>query len=180
MGPNERWTAVASEVEGKTKKECAARAKERRLSVSAVAETSGDGAAVGADVVHSSPTILQRVQRRLSVGGPAELDHTQDSQRDWDAQLQPRLSFSTPGIVESAPAEAAANGEWSSEQQRQLEAALGKYSGATMGPNERWTSIASEVEGKTKKECAARAKERRLSVPLAATAGLDRTIGPVG
>jgi hypothetical protein len=49
-----------------------------------------------------------------------------------------------------------------------------------MGPNERWTAVASEVEGKTKKECAARAKERSLSGSLAATAGLDWTIRPVG
>jgi hypothetical protein len=104
MGPNERWTAIAAEVDGKTKKECAARAKERRSSVSAVV---------------------------AAAGAPTD---------DPD-------------------------GEWSSAQQLQLEAALDKYPpSGTMGPNERWTAIAAEVDGKTKKECAARAKERRSSV----------------
>jgi len=49
---------------------------------------------------------------------------------------------------------------WTPEQQKQLEAALLKYP-ATMGTNERWTAIASDVEGKTKKQCAARFKMLR-------------------
>jgi DnaJ family protein C protein 2 len=46
---------------------------------------------------------------------------------------------------------------WNDEQQKQLEGALKKYP-KTLPPKERWGGIASEVEGKTAKECLARFK----------------------
>ncbi|CAM9185323.1 unnamed protein product [Chrysoparadoxa australica] len=47
--------------------------------------------------------------------------------------------------------------EWSKKQHKQLEAALAKYP-ATLEKNARWKSIASEVDGKTKKQCVERYK----------------------
>merc|ERR1712194_979878 len=49
---------------------------------------------------------------------------------------------------------------WTAAQQKQLEGALVKYPN-TMPLAERWTAIAGEVEGKTKKQCAARFKALR-------------------
>ena len=49
---------------------------------------------------------------------------------------------------------------WTPVQQKQLEAALRKHP-ATLSANERWTLIAGDVEGKTKKQCAARFKALR-------------------
>jgi DnaJ family protein C protein 2 len=53
--------------------------------------------------------------------------------------------------------------EWTQQQQKQLEAGLVKYP-ATMDKAERWTKIASEVTGKTKKDCIERYKEIRAEV----------------
>lgn len=49
---------------------------------------------------------------------------------------------------------------WSQEQQSFLEKGIKKYP-SSLGKKERWTKIASEVEGKTPKECFARVKEIR-------------------
>lgn len=54
-------------------------------------------------------------------------------------------------------------GVWTSEQQKAMLAALKKYP-ATMDKNERWASIAGEVEGKSKKDCFARFKEIRAEL----------------
>lgn len=50
--------------------------------------------------------------------------------------------------------------EWSEEQDKQLQAGLAKYP-ASMDKNERWSKIASEVTGKSKKDCVARFKAIR-------------------
>jgi DnaJ family protein C protein 2 len=50
--------------------------------------------------------------------------------------------------------------EWSEEQDKQLQTGLAKYP-ASMDKTERWTKIASEVTGKSKKECVARFKAIR-------------------
>ncbi|KAJ8600714.1 hypothetical protein CTAYLR_003924 [Chrysophaeum taylorii] len=47
--------------------------------------------------------------------------------------------------------------EWTAEQQQQLELGLAKYP-ASLETNERWKRIASEVAGKSKKECVERFK----------------------
>jgi DnaJ homolog subfamily C member 2 len=52
---------------------------------------------------------------------------------------------------------------WSQSQQQQLELGLKKYP-ATMEKAERWAKIASEVSGKTKKECIARYKVLREEI----------------
>lgn len=50
------------------------------------------------------------------------------------------------------------NGDmWSTEQQSELEKALAKYP-PSLDPATRWRMIASEVQGKTPKECLARFK----------------------
>ncbi len=46
---------------------------------------------------------------------------------------------------------------WTSEQQKELEKALTDFP-VTMEKNERWKSIAANVNGKTLKECVARYK----------------------
>ena len=47
---------------------------------------------------------------------------------------------------------------WNSNQQKQLEVALKKYS-KSLSANERWTKIAKDVDGKDKKDCVERYKE---------------------
>jgi DnaJ family protein C protein 2 len=56
--------------------------------------------------------------------------------------------------------------KWSKEQQKQLEDALRKYP-ASMDKAERWSSVAKEVEGKTKKQCIERFKVLRAKVAAA-------------
>lgn len=46
---------------------------------------------------------------------------------------------------------------WSEDQQKALETALKKFP-STIQANERWTKIAAEVPGKTKKQCVDRYK----------------------
>ncbi|PHJ22142.1 hypothetical protein CSUI_003998 [Cystoisospora suis] len=53
--------------------------------------------------------------------------------------------------------------EWSPAQQMSLEKALAKYP-STMPVNERWSAIAEEVPGKTKKECVERFKQIRAAI----------------
>jgi DnaJ family protein C protein 2 len=63
------------------------------------------------------------------------------------------------GGAKKAPAPVLAPGQWSVEQQRQLEAALRKYPASMGTAKERWTAISREVEGRSLKECVARFKE---------------------
>ncbi|VEU38606.1 unnamed protein product [Pseudo-nitzschia multistriata] len=70
-----------------------------------------------------------------------------------------------PGKMAPVPASAASAGEtpapcWTVEQDRQLQAGLSAYP-SSMEKNERWSSIAGGVRGKSKKECVARFKEIR-------------------
>ncbi|KAG7400261.1 hypothetical protein PHYBOEH_006398 [Phytophthora boehmeriae] len=62
-------------------------------------------------------------------------------------------------LVVTAPSEEpkADNSEWSEAQQRALDVALQKYP-ASMDKQERWTSIASDVEGRSLNECIDRFK----------------------
>ena len=53
--------------------------------------------------------------------------------------------------------EASVEGEWTSDQQKQLEAALREFP-ASLPTAERWEKIANSVEGKTRKQCVARFK----------------------
>jgi DnaJ family protein C protein 2 len=52
---------------------------------------------------------------------------------------------------------------WSAEQQKQLEKALRDFP-ASMEKNERWSSIANAVAGKSKRDCVARFKELRAAL----------------
>eukprot|EP00543_Licmophora_paradoxa_P016485 CAMPEP_0202457128 /NCGR_PEP_ID=MMETSP1360-20130828/14208_1 /ASSEMBLY_ACC=CAM_ASM_000848 /TAXON_ID=515479 /ORGANISM="Licmophora paradoxa, Strain CCMP2313" /LENGTH=383 /DNA_ID=CAMNT_0049077119 /DNA_START=110 /DNA_END=1261 /DNA_ORIENTATION=+ len=50
---------------------------------------------------------------------------------------------------------------WTELQLKQLQDALSKYPASSMDKNERWATIAKEVEGKTKKECVEQFKKIR-------------------
>lgn len=50
--------------------------------------------------------------------------------------------------------------QWTDAQQKQLEDALAKFP-SSLDKNERWTSIAGAVDGKSKKECVERFKAIR-------------------
>jgi DnaJ family protein C protein 2 len=54
-------------------------------------------------------------------------------------------------------------GGWTAEEDQQLQNGLAKYP-ATMDKNERWTKIATEVPGKSKKDCVQRFKEIRNAI----------------
>ena len=59
--------------------------------------------------------------------------------------------------------------DWTQDQQKDLERGLAKYP-PTLEANERWKLIASEVNGKTKRECVERYKELRKAVQANAAA----------
>ncbi|EPT30129.1 DnaJ domain-containing protein [Toxoplasma gondii ME49] len=61
------------------------------------------------------------------------------------------------------PQETAESTDWTPAQQMALEKALAKHP-ATMPANERWTAIAAEVPGKTKKECVERFRQIRAAI----------------
>lgn len=63
----------------------------------------------------------------------------------------------TSAAAATTPAPAASKDGWTVEQQLQLEAGLQKHP-AFLEKNERWKRIASEVQGKSKKECVERYK----------------------
>lgn len=67
----------------------------------------------------------------------------------------PKLDTKVEEVIESA--------DWTADQQAALERALAKYPGS-MPANERWTKIAEDVPGRTKKECVARFKWIREKV----------------
>lgn len=62
-----------------------------------------------------------------------------------------------------APNDTSIEDSWSEEQDKALQAALAEFP-ATMDKNERWTSIAKSVEGKTKKQCVQRFKVIRDAI----------------
>lgn len=49
--------------------------------------------------------------------------------------------------------------EWTSEQQRALEAAMAEFKASPLEPKEKWKAIAERVPGRTDKECIKRVKE---------------------
>ncbi|KAG7348985.1 chaperone protein [Nitzschia inconspicua] len=72
----------------------------------------------------------------------------------------------TPAAIpaESSSLEQAnGDGDWTPEQDQQLQTALSSYP-ATMEKNERWTMIAKGVKGKSKKECVQRFKDIRNAI----------------
>lgn len=83
----------------------------------------------------------------------------------------PPAPVSTTAPPATAAGDDADNDTWSQSQQQQLEAGLRKYP-ATMDKAERWTKIAGEVTGKSKKACVARFKALReeIAAKKAATA----------
>jgi len=96
-------------------------------------------------------------------------------QQVWKTEVAveeaPKASIKVEEVSESV--------EWTADQQAALESALAKYPG-TIPANERWTSIATEVPGRTKKECIARFKWIREQVleknrNKAANAPADKT-----
>lgn len=79
---------------------------------------------------------------------------------------KPAASAAAPEAAEAStsnvPAPADDSG-WTAEQDQNLQSALATYP-ATMDKNERWTSIAKSVKGKSKKECVQRFKEIRNAI----------------
>lgn len=75
-----------------------------------------------------------------------------------------RESKNVENTTEEEPKKATENGddgnEWTPEQDQQLQDGLAKFP-ATMDKNERWTSIAKGVTGKSKKDCVQRFKTIR-------------------
>ncbi|GBE61769.1 domain-containing protein [Babesia ovata] len=63
---------------------------------------------------------------------------------------------------------------WSAEQQSEFEAALSKYP-SSLDPATRWRMIASEVQGKTPKECLSRFKMIKATIAAAATRTTNNT-----
>jgi DnaJ homolog subfamily C member 2 len=78
--------------------------------------------------------------------------------------VAPSAPVPTQAAVAAPPVEGeAAVDVWSQSQQQELELGLKKFP-ATMEKAERWAKIASEVTGKTKKECIARFKVLREEI----------------
>ncbi|KAL3900825.1 MAG: hypothetical protein SGARI_006164, partial [Bacillariaceae sp.] len=85
-----------------------------------------------------------------------QINKAAKAQRNGASAPAPAPAASAP---EPAPAPDDASG-WTAEQDQQLQDGLAKFP-ATMDKNERWTSIAKCVPGKSKKECVQRFKEIR-------------------
>lgn len=66
-------------------------------------------------------------------------------------------SISNANSITTNVANSTTEDNWSEEQQKALESALKKFP-SSLPANERWTNIAGEVEGKTKKQCVDRYK----------------------
>ncbi|KAL8451717.1 hypothetical protein Emed_001879 [Eimeria media] len=76
------------------------------------------------------------------------------------SKAQNQASASSTG--NDAKREDPTSSAWTKEQQNALESALAKYP-SSMPPSERWTAIANEVPGKTRKECVERFKVEGIS-----------------
>ncbi|KAL3925295.1 MAG: hypothetical protein SGILL_000501 [Bacillariaceae sp.] len=86
------------------------------------------------------------------------------AQRNGAPKPAPAPAPAVPAPALATPATSPADPSgWTAEQDQQLQAGLGKFP-ATMDKNERWTSIAQGVPGKSKKECVQRFKEIRIAI----------------
>mmetsp|Transcript_20127 Transcript_20127/g.42580 ORF Transcript_20127/g.42580 Transcript_20127/m.42580 type:complete len:133 (-) Transcript_20127:77-475(-) len=63
-------------------------------------------------------------------------------------------------VAPTSTTSSTADDDWTPEQDQQIQLGLSTYP-SSMEKNERWSSIASMVKGKSKKECVARFKEIR-------------------
>jgi len=98
--------------------------------------------------------------KAVAAGSPfaaGGVDQTSDS-----GASQARIDHAKPKSS-ATPAEGSGADAWTADQQKALEAALAKYP-ASLEKAERWTNIAADVEGRTKKECAERFKWIRAQV----------------
>jgi len=91
-----------------------------------------------------------------------QVNKTVKAQRNGGSTAVPAKTAEAANTETSKPPEENSSG-WSSEQDQQLQNGLAKYP-ATMEKNERWTKIAQEVPGKSKKECVQRFKEIRNAI----------------
>ncbi|CDR95017.1 myb-like DNA-binding/DnaJ domain containing protein, putative [Babesia bigemina] len=78
------------------------------------------------------------------------------------------------GAANSASSSVVYGEMWSAEQQSEFEAALSKYP-SSLDPATRWRMIASEVQGKTPKECLSRFKMIKATIAAAATRNSNNT-----
>ena len=101
--------------------------------------------------------------KRLSATGPSKPSTLTIGSTQPSPAKVAEISFEDNSKETSKLPQSKENREWTSEEQKLLEAALREFPN-TMEVNERWTAIAKRVGTRTKKECAARVKELKAKL----------------
>eukprot|EP01066_Platyproteum_vivax_P015127 Platyproteum_vivax@DN6723_c0_g1_i2.p1 len=114
------------------------------------------------EVVRKSQELAQG-QSLKSMGSTLNQTAFDTFKKDHKNTAPPAKTEVEPDLRLDPPNSDMGKGGWTAEQQKALELALSKHD-ASMPPNERWTAIAKDVSGKTKKECVERFKEIRKAI----------------
>ena len=158
-GTSKRWETIAETLSVQLKLGVA-RTKEECLAMSHkinAARLEGRSLAVGQGWKKSGSEVSCEKQDSTKAAAPAKA--AVKAAAAANAAAKATAKAEAAGGAKKAPAPVLAPGQWSVEQQRQLEAALRKYPASMGTAKERWTAISREVEGRSLKECVARFKE---------------------
>ncbi|CBZ52368.1 hypothetical protein NCLIV_021560 [Neospora caninum Liverpool] len=144
-GTARRWKLIADLIGTKTQEEVVEKTKEM-----------SEGASLKA--MGSKISQVAFDQFRVHNQGAFKKIDADPDQKDL-GEARPR----TAGSPAKDRPETAESTDWTPAQQLALEKALAKHP-ATMPANERWTAIAADVPGKTKKECVERFRQIRAAI----------------
>jgi DnaJ homolog subfamily C member 2 len=130
------------------------------VAASSSTTTTSNSKSNGSEVTAASSSVSQTNGGSIAV--PIEGNSQSKQQQQLDPPLHPAVVIACDYTLsgrETAVADAIED-VWTSEQDQQLQDALSKFP-ANMDKNERWTSIAKYVTGKSKKQCVNRFKTIR-------------------
>jgi len=184
-GGGRRWDSIASYInsncrpdEPRTNKECLDKYNE--ISKASAAKASAAYDAADADdaatakttspvtleatsTVASSPATLLAQNNNDVADADADINGTSLSDNGTADGNIPKAMSKAGSTISAKSSSAVPPDEWTDDEDKLLQEALAKFP-ATMDKNERWTSIAKMVTGKSKKQCVQRFKYIRDAI----------------
>ncbi|KAI8912077.1 hypothetical protein DFJ77DRAFT_87983 [Powellomyces hirtus] len=164
-GTIDRWEKISEYVNehgGEENEDSSAKAARERTPKEAISQSKVMQSAQAADRERLQAAVKKPVAKVEIAEKPSERIEESTTAAKATPATKPVTTPTAPVKDENVPTMMAPpNASWSTEQQLALEQAMRKYPATQFreSPNERWEKIASEIEGKNKKDIKQRVKE---------------------